>query len=281
MRIASLLPSATDIVVALGAGDELVGVSHSCGTTWSHLPALTSTRLDLAAPSATIDAEVKGTGAPLYDLDIARLEQLAPDVVISQSLCDVCAVPSGDVEDAVCNLPSRPLLVNLMPFGLNDIPDGFRDVGAAIKRENEAVKLIDSWENTFDRLHGRFAQSNPLRVAFLDWLMPPFAAGHWMPDLIGLLGCNSVLAQPGDPSYEVSWSDVRRAEADVIIAACCGFTAMRADQDPVPADLTIHLLDGDEHFSRPSPRLLDSVEVLIDLLDDVITGSKQVGAVKS
>jgi iron complex transport system substrate-binding protein len=107
VRIASLLPSATDIVVALGAGDELVGVSHSCGATWSHLPARTSTRLDLTASSLDIDTEVKTAGSPLYDLDVARLEQLAPDVVVSQSLCDVCAVASGDVEDAVRNLSSK------------------------------------------------------------------------------------------------------------------------------------------------------------------------------
>jgi iron complex transport system substrate-binding protein len=264
MRIVSLLPSATDIVVALGAADDLVGVSHSCGPEWDHLPRLTSTRIDHGAASCAIDGQVKSSKAPLYDLDIATLERLKPDVVVSQSLCDVCAVPSGEVEDAVANLPSRPKLINLSPFKLDDVPLGISDVGSAIGREAEAAAAIAEWSEGFAQLRGRVKPR--LRVAFLDWLEPPFAAGHWIPDMIELLGCESVLAKCGEPSRETAWDEVRAAKPDIVIAACCGLSETRAAADPVPPDIEVHYLDGHDFFSRPSPRLLLSARMLAALL---------------
>lgn len=266
MRIVSLLPSATDIVVALGAKEDLVGVSHSCGSHWSSLPRLTSTRIDTASGSALIDAQVKTSSDPLYDLDIETLERLAPDVVVSQSLCDVCAVPSGDVEKAVSEVSSRPILINLSPFRLADIPKGVADVGAAIDRAAAASSFVDQWDETLARL--RVEPAPARRIAFFDWLEPPFAAGHWIPDMIELLGGTSVLARPGEPSHEISWDDVRSAKADIVIAACCGFSAERASEDHVPDDIKLHLLDGYEHFSRPGPALLKSARILAELLDE-------------
>jgi len=266
MRIVSLLPSATDIVCALGAADNLVGVSHSCDSQWQHLPVLTSTRLDLSASSADIDSEVREAGEPIYDLDIELLEALAPDVVVSQSLCDVCAVSSGDVEVAVQSVSSSPTLVNLAPFSLGDIPLGFSDVGHALSLESAADEMVQRWNDTWDSVAGRFTHRQ-LRVAFLDWLDPPFAAGHWIPDILELLGCESALAQSGQPSYTITWDAVRDARADIVVAACCGFTQARGERDPVPSDLQVHVLDGYEHFSRPSPNLLTSVRLLIELLE--------------
>ena len=267
MRVVSLLPSATDIVVALGAEEDLVGVSHSCGARWAHLPRLTSTRIDVNASSAAIDAEVKGSSEPLYDLDIETLERLAPDVVISQSLCDVCAVPSGDVEKAVRHVSSRPALVNLSPFRLADIPEGVEEVGAAIGRTREAAAFFSEWEEAFAELEER--ERKGLSVAFLDWLDPPFAAGHWIPDIIEALGCVSVLARPGEPSREITWDDVRSSRADLVVAACCGLTEPRAGRDVVPEDIDIRILDGYEDFSRPSPRLIESARVLARVIDSV------------
>lgn len=264
MRIVSLLPSATDIVAALGAGDELVGVSHSCSERWAHLPILTSTIIDHAASGREIDAQVKSTGGPLYQLNVALLERLAPDVVVSQSLCDVCAVSSGDVEDAVRSISSRPALVNLAPFRLADIPAGFREVGDAIGHPAQA--LTDLWTQFFDEVRDRYTDHG-LRVAFLDWLDPPFAAGHWIPDILGHLGCISALAKPGSPSYEVNWETVLATDADLIIAACCGLDAVRAQQEPLPKDVPVIILEGDELFSRPSPHLMASTRVLMGVLD--------------
>ena len=264
MRIVSLLPSATDIVVALGATSDLVGVSHSCGRT--DLPTLTSTWVDTDAPSAAIDAQVRTAKQPLYALDVELLDALRPDVVVSQSLCDVCAVAIGEVEAAVRGIASRPTLVDLSPFRLADIPQGFADVAHAIGRLAEANRLDERWQATLAGYRGRFA-GRPLRVAFLDWLDPPFAAGHWIPDMIDLLGCSSALASPGQPSYEVTWETIRNAKPDRVVAACCGYTADRAVGDELPKGVDVRILDGAELFSRPSPRLLPSFELLANALE--------------
>lgn len=266
MRIVSLLPSATDIVVGLGADAELVGVSHSCGASWNHLPALTRTWVDSSASSASINAEVVNATKPLYELDISLLEQLAPDVVISQSLCDVCAVPFGDVEVAVREVSSRPRLVDLAPSRLDDLPTCFQLVGDCIGREREAGSLIVQWQDTLESYRGRFAGTK-FRIAFLDWLDPPFAAGHWVPDMIEWLGALSVLATPGEPSFEVSWEKVYESRPDLVIAACCGFTAERTRQESVKRDIPMEILDGYELFSRPSPSLMESLALLADTID--------------
>jgi len=271
MRVVTLLPSATDIVAALGAGENIVGVSHSCSDEWKHLPALTSTIVDYGAPSADIDDQVTQADAPLYDLDIETLEALRPDVVISQSLCDVCAVASGDVEEAVKTISSRPALINLSPFGLSDVPQGFLDVGAAIGHEAEAAALTESWTRRLSDIQGKYQTRPPVRIAFLDWLDPPFAAGHWIPDMITLIGGTSVLAKSGEPSREITWDDVRDAKPDIVIAACCGFETGRAGQDKIPDDIDVHLLDGQDYFSRPGPRLLDSIDMLAAKID-ALTG---------
>ena len=270
MRIVSLLPSATDIIVSLGAENELVGVSHSCSPAYSHLPTLTSTRVDTLASSDEIDHQVKSAAGPLYDLDVELLEALSPDVVVSQSLCDVCAVSSGDVESAVQEISSKPVLVNLTPHDLSDIPTGFRDVGEQINRRSQAAALTQVWNRYLNGVEGRFARKSPLRLSFLDWLSPPYASGHWIPELIEHLGCISALAESGEPSFEVTWDEIRNSESDLIIGACCGFSLERAHQDWIPEDINIHLLDGYENFSRPSPKLLESTQKLIALIENFL-----------
>ncbi len=261
MRIVSLLPSATDIVSALGAGHELVGVSHSCGQAWAHLPTLTSTWIDATASSAAIDAQVRNASTPLYQLDINKLAQLRPDVIVSQSLCDVCAVPSGDVAAAISALPGNPMLVDISPSTLPEVPQCFHQVGAALQRQREAQRLLSQWQDTFARYHQRH-QDAGLRIAFLDWLDPPFAAGHWVPGLIQWLGAESVLCEPGKPSFRLTWADVDAACPDLVIAACCGLTQSRATLEGQSSPRSIRYLDGYELFSRPSPALMDSLMVL-------------------
>ena len=267
MRIVSLLPSATDIVVALGASSELVGVSHSCSGDWAHLPKLTSTWLDTRVSSADIDLQVRDANRPLYRLDIATLEILKPDVVISQSLCDVCAVPSGDVEAAVRELPSAPVLIDLTPHRLNDVPKCFTEVGRTINREPEAVALLRQWHTQMDDIHNRYVGSG-LRVALLDWLDPPFAAGHWVPDMLEWLGVESALGVAGERSFETTWEAVTATKPDMVIAACCGFDEARTVAElNANIGLPLIVLDGHRHFSRPSPALLPSFQLLMDAID--------------
>lgn len=267
MRIVSLLPSATDIVVALGAGQSLVGVSHSCSGDWDHLPKLTRTWIDKGASSAEIDRQVKTATRPLYELDIETLEALAPDVVISQSLCDVCAVPSGDVQQAVLGLSSQPRLVDLSPHRLADVPHCFDQVADVIDRQDEAAALKKRWDHTLDAFRGRYA-TNRLRITFLDWLDPPFVAGHWIPDMIDLLGITNLLGRAGDRSFATTWETIAGADPDLVIVACCGFDEMRARDEAIPLDCPIILLDGHLHFSRPSPALLPSLEMLSDAVTE-------------
>ena len=261
MRIVSLLPSATDIIVALGAQAHLVGVSHSCGDRWAGLPRLTSTWLDVNAASHVIDQNVRAASRPLYELDEATLRTLAPDVIISQSLCDVCAVPSGDVRDVVPSLPGPPVLVDLTPCRLSDVPGCFEAVGAAIDHVGQAASLVAHWHAELGRHRQRFAGTD-LRVAFLDWLDPPFAAGHWIPDMLTWLGVESVLARSGESSFRITWEEVEAARPDLVIAACCGFDRERVEADLNTAPVTTVALDGHALFSRPSPALLPSLELL-------------------
>ncbi len=263
MRIVSLLPSATDIITALGAAGDLVGVSHSCGV--ASLPALTSTWIDTQAKSAEIDRQVRSATAPIYRLDVDTLASLKPDVVVSQSLCDVCAVPAGDVMQAVSTLPSRPLLIDLAPQRLADVPACFSQVADAIGRASEAQMLQRRWQDTFAAYRHRYDGKN-LRVAFLDWLDPPFAAGHWVPDLLEWVGVDSALAKPGEASYTTTWEAVLATNADLVVAACCGMSTAAAERERLPLD-NVYIVDGHQQFSRPSPSLMQSVVTLSDLLD--------------
>ena len=266
MRIVSLLPSATDIVVALGGANNLVGVSHSCSGDFEDLPKLTSTWIDVNATSASIDSQVRHANRPLYELDIEKLARLAPDVVISQSLCDVCAVPSGDVVQAISQLPGKPALVDLTPSRLAQVSVCFEQVGKAINLEPNAAKLIQQWHDVFAQFKGQFVDSG-LKVAFLDWLDPPFVAGHWMPDMLDWLGVTCVLGQKGEPSFEVSWPQLTQENPDLVVAACCGFDITRTMNDANNFGMPIVCLDGYQHFNRPSPALMPSIGVFADVIE--------------
>lgn len=265
MRVVSLLPSATDIVVALGAKDDLIGVSHSCSGDWDRLPKLTSTWIDTSSSAAEIDRQVTSANRPLYQLDIDALERLAPDVVISQSLCDVSAVPAGDVREGVLALSCRPKLVDLSPFGLANVPVCFDQVGEAIGRTREAAELTKHWDRTLEKYRGIHAQCD-LRVAFLDWLDPPFDSGPWVPEMVELLGLANVLGKAREPSFKVSWEEVEAAKPDLIIAAACGFDTARAQFDSIPLSVPVIHLDGHLHFSRPSPALMSSLHMPSDAI---------------
>ena len=282
MNVVSLLPSATEIVRALGCEDRLVGVSHSCNV--EGVPRVTSTRVPYREDSRTIDNFVRDhlTGhQALYDLDIGKLESIAPDVVVSQALCDVCAVSTGDVREAIDSLPSNPLLVDLEPNTLDDVLADILRVGRALGVETGAVRLEAELRRRQRAVAYRSAvipEHRRPRVAFLEWLIPPFNGGHWNPELVEIAGGINLFGDAGQPSTTLDWSTIRDAAADVLFIACCGFLADRSLEDvkeisdmrewkslPAVRNGRVYIADGD-FFSCPGPGLIDGLEQLAHAL---------------
>lgn len=282
MRIATLLPSATEIVSALGLGDQLVGVSHSCSfpASVARLPRLTSTRVPYRADSETIDTFVRthlDENEALYDLDLQRLEDARPDVVISQALCDVCAVATGDVSDAICSLPGAPELIDLTPNTLDDVFNDILRVGLALDAGSKAHMLVDELKARRDAVARRaagIAEQDRHRVTFLEWLIPPFNGGHWNPELVALAGAVDLLGAAGRPSSTLDWQEVVDADPGVLFVAGCGFPVERMMRDieqvadsrhwqdlRAVRDGHVFVADGD-FYSCPGPRLLDGLEIM-------------------
>ena len=279
MRIVTLLPSATEIVCALGRESQLVGVSHSCDypTTVRSLPTVTSTRVPYDQSSGEIDSFVRDHLAQhdaLYDLDVDRLRSLRPDVIVSQTLCDVCAVATGDVVEALESLPSKPTLVDLQPNVLEDVFQDIARVGDILDAAPRAEKLVRDLRRRCDRV-AAVEVPGRVRVAFLEWLDPPFNGGHWNPELVELAGGVDLLGVPGQPSTTQDWSNIAALDPDILFVACCGFGIERARQDV--AQLEDHAIwrslravregrviiaDGNAYFSCPSPRLVDGLEFM-------------------
>jgi len=282
-RIVSLLPSATEILCALGLRDRLVGVSHECDypADISDLPVVTSSQIASGQSSRAIDDQVRehldGNSA-LYSLNNELLRSLAPDLIVTQALCDVCAVSARDVEDAACGLATVSEVVNLEPANLQDVFATIRAVGKAAGVAAQADRLVKGLEIRLAAVIKRSAAIPPEQqpsVLMLEWVDPPFNAGHWTPELVGYAGGRDQLGDAGKPSRTISWAAVRDADPDVLVIACCGFGIERT-LDDVEAlyreawwpDLTavsngkVFVIDGNHYFNRPGPRLIDSMEIL-------------------
>lgn len=287
MNIVSLLPSATEIICSLGLRDSLLGVSHSCDfpADVHDLPVLTSTTVPRVATSEEIDRHVRAelaTRDALYALDVEALAKLEPDVIVAQTLCDVCAVSSGDVLSAIARLPTHPALIELEPTCLNDVFTDVRRVGAMTRTPRQADAVVAELEA---RLH-RVRQRNDLipvserpRVVFLEWLDPPFNGGHWNPEIVELAGGIDCLGAPGLPARTLEWTEVVDSLPEVVFVACCGFDAKRTEVDlerlartpywselPAVRSGHVYFVDGDAFFSRPGPRLLDALEAMAHCL---------------
>lgn len=285
--IVSLLPSATEILCALGLRDRLVGVSHECDYPPEviGLPVVTSSRIAGGQSSQAIDAQVRAhldDNAALYSLDNALLQQLAPQLIVTQALCDVCAVSAKDVAAAACGLSRIAEVVNLEPMSLNDVFDTIRAVGRAAEMESAAGEVIRGLSQRLIAVVGRTAtiplQERP-RVVMLEWVDPPFNAGHWTPQLVEYAGGQDLLGDSGQASRTISWPDVQAADPDVLVIACCGFGIERTLEDvqlmqALPfwsalravRDGRVYVIDGNHYFNRPGPRLIDSLEILAHLL---------------
>jgi iron complex transport system substrate-binding protein len=283
--IVSLLPSATEIICELGLGDQLVGVTHECDYPpfVLKLPKVTRTLIPHDAASREIDALVRErlkTQRALYTLDMPTLERLQPGLIVTQALCDVCAVAEAEVTAAACMLPGHPQVVNLEPTRLEEMFDCLRLVGDAAGVSRRASEVVARLQARLAAVEDRSRViTNCPRVVLLEWIDPPFCSGHWSPELIRLAGGTEVVGQEGKPSRTIKWDEIIHADPEVLIIACCGFSAERTRQDlPILAAYPgfeslscvrsgrVYLVDGNSYFSRPGPRLLDSLEILAHAL---------------
>jgi iron complex transport system substrate-binding protein len=281
MRIVSLVPNATEILFALGAGDEVVGVSHECD--WPPeartKPILTGSALPAGMAPAEIDAAVSSqlaSGASLYTLDEKRLAELDPDLLFTQELCPVCAVSTAQVGDAVAPMARCPEVMSLDPTRLEDVLADILHVGCRLGRSAAAEALVDDLRARLDGVeratHGR---PRPTVVA-LEWLDPPFLGGHWVPQMIAIAGGRDPFGvAPGERSRRATWEEIAAADPDWVVAMPCGFDSAGAArevaklaEDPVWTNLRavragqVAALDANGCFSRPGPRLVDGVEEL-------------------
>ena len=287
MRIVSLLPSATELVCGLGLRQQLVGVSHECDYPNSviGLPVLTSSRIPEGLDSGSIDhlvTEQLKSDQALYDLNIDVLTSLRPDLIVTQALCDVCAVSGNDVARAVGGLPNNPNVINLEPNCLTDVLD-------TVELLAEAADCVKQGQIYLRELRYRISQVNDKssvinrsdkpRVALLDWLDPIFDGGHWSPEIIELAGGIACFGNKREPSQRRSWNDLIQAKPEIIFIALCGFNVERSMQDvedffssqefSVLLDQVgskIFLVDGNAYFSRPGPRLVDALEIMANAL---------------
>jgi iron complex transport system substrate-binding protein len=285
MRIVSLLPSATEIICELGLRDSLVGVTHECDypTSVLDLPKITRTLVPGDATSAEIDSLVRErlrSRQALYALDLPVLASLHPELIVTQALCDVCAVAEEEVRAAACALPGRPRVVNLEPVTLAGVFDAIRQVATAAGAEVRAGPLITSLQARVGAVAARTEKLAACqRVTFLEWIDPPFSCGHWNPELVRLAGGTEGHGQEASPSRTLSWQEIQDWRPEVLFIACCGFTTRRSLQDlpilrsspgwdrlPCVVDGRVYVADGSAYFSRPGPRLVDSLEILAHAL---------------
>ncbi|WP_238010984.1 ABC transporter substrate-binding protein [Dactylosporangium sp. AC04546] len=277
MRLVSLLPSATEIVYALGLGDELVGVTFEC----DEPPAARHDKTVVVGGRDTrgmtpreIDEYVKSSlaaGGDLYTLHADALAGLAPDLILTQDLCRVCALPSGHVEDALGYLGCRADVLSLDPYTLDEVLGTIEQVGAAAGVPDRAAALVAALRDRLDAVAAAVAGRPRPRVAVVEWVEPPFTAGHWVPDLVTAAGGEPVAARPGARSVQTTWDEFTAAAPDVVLVAPCGFhldgaaEQARAVRERFPA-AQVWAIDADGIVVRPGPRLVDGVETIAAIL---------------
>ena len=292
MRILSLLPSATEIVYALGLEDDLVGVTHECD--WP--PAARAKRsvsfssLPPAAEPAEVDRLVSASidgGEPIYRLDNDAVRELRPDLVLTQDLCAVCAVPSGHVNDALELLGCRAEVLSMDPSSLGEVLDCVVRVGTVTGTESTATDLVAGLRDRLRAVSDAVAGRERPRTFALEWSDPPFNGGHWVPEMIELAGGEPVLASPGTPSVRVSWDQIESASPQVVVFMPCGYDLDGAMAEagalldrPEISDAAFFAVDASSYFSRPGPRLVDGVEILASALHPGIGPESPAGTVR-
>jgi iron complex transport system substrate-binding protein len=271
MRICSLLPSATEIVGHLGLARSLVSVSEECD--WPPevraLPVVTASRVDpTSLTSAEIDGAVRAAvadGSSLYALDKRLLDELAPDVILTQDLCTVCAV-SGDDIATLC--PVAGEVISLNPTTLEEIAQSVETLGERLGVPSRGAQVASEMRDAIEEVQGRVAGRPRRRIFVAEWVDPPFAAGHWLPEMVAAAGGEDVLGRPGEPSFPTTWDDVAALEPELVVVAACGFDARRSAQEAHGAELPAAAVavDANAYYSRPAPRVADGVRQLGFLL---------------
>lgn len=279
MRIVSLVPSATEMLFALGLGDDVIAVTHECDhpAAARELPRITRDILPDDLSSAEIDAAVKErslAGESIYELDTELLDELQPDLIVTQSLCSLCAVSDDDVRALAEGIDSQPIVISLDPRTLGEILGDYRTLAQVTDTKDEAVELIREASERIDRVRVGARRADRLKVVALEWLDPPFSAGHWVPQLIEYAGGEDLLGFAGEPSEEHEWDEIAAFKPDVVILMPCGFDAeiahreaeMHRDKLAALGAARVVAVDGNAYFSRPGPRVIDGLELLAELL---------------
>ncbi len=281
MRICSLLPSATEILYALGLGDSVTGVTHECDfpPEAAAKPALIRPRVDPRAKPAEIDRQVTAVvarGESIYAVDPELLGSLAPDLIVTQDLCHVCAASPDDLAAALAKLPKQPRVLSLTPHSLADVWDDIRRVGQAADRASEAEALAKALEQKVAAVEARAARgrSRP-RVLCLEWLDPYYIGGHWVPEMVALAGGEDVLGRAGEPSFRATAAEIAKSSPEVIVVMPCGYNAARTAAElsaaqfpaawndlPAVRERRVFAVDANSYFSRPGPRLAEGVRIL-------------------
>jgi len=279
MRIVSLVPHATELLFALGLGNEVIAVTHECDYPERalRLKHVTRDMLPAGLSAAEIDAAVRERtlkGESIYELDEQALRACKPDLIVTQALCPVCAVSHSDVVELARSIPSKPRVLALDPSTLGETLGDVRTVAQATDSRDAGVELIARIAGRIDRVKLAVRGRRRARVAALEWLDPVFVAGHWTPQLIEFAGGEDVLGFPGEHSEVVTWEAVAAAEPEVVVVMPCGYDALRAHEEAMAhseqlAGLGARLVvavNASAYFSRPGPRLVDGLELLAHIL---------------
>jgi iron complex transport system substrate-binding protein len=279
MRIVSLVPSATEMLFALGLGSDLIAVTHECDypPPARELPRVTRDVLPPGLSSAEIDAAVKErtlAGQSIYELDAEALHELRPDLIVTQALCSVCAVSYDDVRTIADEIPTHPQVISLDPHTLGEVLGDARTLAQATDCQDAAVEFVRDAAARIDRVRVAVRDAKRPRVAALEWLDPPFAAGHWTPQLIDYAGGQDVLGFAGEPSEQRTWDEVAISQPDIVIVMPCGYDAeiahreaeMHRDELVALGAGEVVAVDASSYFSRPGPRIVDGLELLAHIL---------------
>jgi iron complex transport system substrate-binding protein len=282
LKIVSLLPSATEIVFALGLGDDLEGVTYECDfpPEARKKPIVSDTALPQAGTltPGQIDALVRDfmhRREPLYVLNKELIREIQPDLILAQDLCRVCAVPSGQVEDALGELGCTSEVLSLDPHSLGDVLDCIVQVGRSTGRGSRARELVDGLEARVESVRRIAARLPAVRTLALEWNDPPWVGGHWIPEMVAIAGGFNVLNEPGQPSRRVTWHEIRDAAPEIVVFMPCGMYLPEAEAEgaqvvrtpevaetPAGRAGSVFAVDASSHFSRPGPRLVDGLEIL-------------------